>query len=101
MRKSQSTDSSKNYVTLLKREPNDEIVTATSQIQRQSLAGPSKWRGRTSADATNKYPDSEKPIVISVKSGPKETTTIEGKISIVSQMLVKSNPYFNNLHGSP
>lgn len=88
-RQSTASASSKNLVTLPKRGGHDP-VTETSQIRRQSLPGPSKIsdiqnKKFSSADVPTDA-DLEKQIVISLKKAPKEVTSIEGKITIISQM---------------
>lgn len=67
-----------------------DTVTETSQIKRRSFPfpGPSKSADRSkkqSADSELKDTDSDK-IFAAQKKPVKETTTIEGKITIINQM---------------
>lgn len=72
------------------RRETDELVTTTSQIRRQSFPGPSKKslpsKQKNSTDDGERDSELEKQIFISLKKTPKEVTTIEGKVNIISQM---------------
>lgn len=68
----------------------DEIFSSPSQIPRQAAAGPSKkstgLKPRLSSGGGIMDPDLEKQILMTLKKTPKEVTTIEGRVNIVSQM---------------
>lgn len=88
-RTSTSSTGSKNLVTLPKRDIHNQ-VTETSQIRRQSLPGPSTrsstQKGKLNPEDVERDEDLEKQIILSLKKTPKEVTSVEGRVNIISQM---------------